>query len=275
MTAAGTPRGLRLSTEARGMLPWCIALSVAAHVLLLTAAAPAAPHLGGPGPQARRSTPGAISVRLIPEERVPEIGASESSAWPVSAASDVQLASSGATNEAPAAAPAGEPAAPAPAPAPGPAQGADSQATAATRTAGEAVDGGFVPRPQLSIAPATKVPVAIPTPSGMADLGRRVGVLALFIDEQGQVRHIEAEQPALPEAMERAAREAFMAARFSPGQVDGHVVKSRIRVEVVFNEAPLLALASPGAASGLNTASSAPPAPPAPPASPASDHRSR
>jgi hypothetical protein len=121
---------------------------------------------------------------------------------------------------------------------------------------GDAVGGGYVPRQYLSVPPLATEPVVIPTSPGSVDVGRRVGVLALYIDEQGRVRRVEAEPPALPEAMERAAREAFMGARFSPGQVDGHVVKSRIRVEVVFDDGPESPASAAGAASSASAATS-------------------
>ncbi|SEB12151.1 energy transducer TonB [Variovorax sp. YR216] len=97
----------------------------------------------------------------------------------------------------------------------------------------------YVPRPQLSSVPVAQGPVIIGAPSDVSDLDRHTAVLSLFIDEDGQVRRIRAEEPRLPEAFEQAAREAFMAARFSPGQVDGKAVKSRVRVEVVFDNTPL------------------------------------
>jgi hypothetical protein len=127
--------------------------------------------------------------------------------------------------------------------------------------AGDVLDGSYVPRPLLAIAPEAAAPVVIDAPqpaSGASTgqlIGRYTGVLALYIDEQGIVRGIEEEPPALPEAMARAARAAFMNARFSPGQMDGHPVKSRIRVEVVFDDSPESAAAAPSAASAASAAS--------------------
>lgn len=230
------------------MLPWCIALSAAVHVLLLTAAAPASPRLGGLARQAARRVPGPISVRLIAEDAAPQGSAASAAAWPASAASDaLPRPDVVATTAASAAASAPESLAAVPVP------GADELATSA---AGDASGDGYVPRPLLSVAPVATAPVVIASPPGKAELGRRVGVLALYIDEQGRVRRIEAEQPLLPEAMERAAREAFIDARFRPGQVDGHVVKSRIRVEVVFDEGPAPATSAASAASGASASAS-------------------
>ena len=124
------------------------------------------------------------------------------------------------------------------------AQAAAARASEAVRPTSDGTapgEGGYLPRPLLSVVPEPVIPVAIAAPATAAadrPIGGHRGVLALYIDEAGRVRRVEAEPPALPEPMERAAREAFLAARFSPGQVAGQVVKSRIRVEVVFDDAP-------------------------------------
>lgn len=98
----------------------------------------------------------------------------------------------------------------------------------------------YIPRPLLSVAPVARAPVVIGSPPDEPGVGRHVGILSLFIDEEGRVRHISASEPLLPPAFEQAAREAFMAAQFSPGQVDGVAVRSRVRVEVVFDNTPLV-----------------------------------
>jgi hypothetical protein len=102
----------------------------------------------------------------------------------------------------------------------------------------------YVPRPLLSVPPVARSLVVIAAPEGQADSSRHVGILSLFIDEDGRVHHVAADDAALPRAFEQAAREAFMVARFSPGQMDGRAVKSRVRVEVVFDNTPLLSTPS-------------------------------
>ncbi len=103
----------------------------------------------------------------------------------------------------------------------------------------------FVPRPLLSMPPRAVAPVIVSAPEADVPAGRYTGILSLFIDEWGRVRHITADEPLLPPALEQAAREAFMSAQFSPGQVDGVAVRSRQRVEVVFDTTPLpLAISS-------------------------------
>ena len=96
----------------------------------------------------------------------------------------------------------------------------------------------YIPRPLLSVAPVAQTPVLLVAPAGDAQRGRYVGILALFIDEDGRVRGISASEPFLPPAFEQAARDAFMAARFLPGELDGQAVKSRLRIEVVFDNTP-------------------------------------
>jgi hypothetical protein len=280
--AAIAPPGLRLSTEARGMIPWCIVLSISAHVLLLAGAGPSGPRLGGLASRSR-ATPERVSMTLVPVAASPQpagiampapvpdalpavlqpaaslaaavaasaASASDSSpqgrldpsAASTSAAASASLVASVpsvAASEVLAQAPAARPAAPA---APDP------------WTPGNPARGAYLPRPLLSIAPKIKAEVVIAMPPGADDGARHVGVLSLFIDEQGRVRHIEPDDPALPPDMEQAAQEAFMSARFSPGQVGGRVVKARINVEVVFESA--LEAASPRAAAGASAAGSA------------------
>jgi hypothetical protein len=97
-------------------------------------------------------------------------------------------------------------------------------------------DGGveYVPRALLSTVPEPVKPLAIPYPSTGPSEGHFTTVLALFIDESGAVQRVRLDGPMLPPVLDAAAREAFLKARWQPGQVDGRLVKSLIRVEVVF-----------------------------------------
>jgi hypothetical protein len=272
MTAARSPRGLRgLSTEARGMLPWCLGLSAAVHVLLLASVASSAPRAASLAHAGRRSA-GPISVRLVAADATARSEAAET-------VSSSQAAPDPQTAPTPASAPRS---ASAPRLATEPTESGSSAADARSM-AGDPADDGYLPRPLLTVAPRADAPVVIPVPPGPVEVGQRVGVLVLYIDEQGRVRRIEAEPPLLPPAMERAAREAFAAARFSPGEVGGQVVKSRIRVEVTFDAESLPAASARAAsgasaaraASGASAASAARAASGASGARPASDQRSR
>jgi periplasmic protein TonB len=96
-------------------------------------------------------------------------------------------------------------------------------------------DDQFVVRSLLSLPPAPLSPVVIPYPEMEISAGRYVGELTLFIDENGTVVRVHPEGNALPPAFEQAARNAFLSVRFRPGEMQEHgAVKSRIRVEVVF-----------------------------------------
>ena len=93
----------------------------------------------------------------------------------------------------------------------------------------------YLPRHLLSEPPAALTEIVIEPPAEEKFPGRRVGILTLFIDEEGQVRHVAPDDLLLlPAELEQLAREAFMAGRFSPGLVAGNPTKSRMRVEVVF-----------------------------------------
>lgn len=252
MAAAYTPHRQRLSTEARRMLPWCVVLVVSAHVLLLAGmAASRPPHAGAPptGIAERRAlTHRATLTMMAPPATSPDVGGAASAPEPAPPAS-AGLASISRDGGASAVVPAGAPAASAAANEPRVVSGAGAASDARFGP------GEYLPRSMLSTPPLAKEAVIVRPPPGSADLGRRVGVLALYIDEAGRVRHVEAEPPLLPPTMEQAAREAFMAASFVPGQVDGHPVRSLVRIEVVFEAAPYVPAI---------TASQTPPAGPQP-----------
>ena len=73
-----------------------------------------------------------------------------------------------------------------------------------------------------------------------SSVGARIGIVALFIDEEGRVQEVVAEAPFLPPEHVEATRKAFLSARYAPGEIDGKAVKSRVRVEVTFGRTPSL-----------------------------------
>lgn len=97
----------------------------------------------------------------------------------------------------------------------------------------------YIPRPFLTVPPVllTTVLLAWPDSPGLAD-GRYQAVLTLFIDDTGFVRRVVVDDDGLPAPLAEVARAAFIGARFEPGQVQGHIVKSRIRVAVEFESRP-------------------------------------
>ena len=206
-------------------VPWALAacglLSVGLHVLLLLFGQP------GTGSDALRPLPyrpaealHAVRVRVIedrPARKPPTVQPREAS---------LPQESPTASQEAPAKK-SGQ------VPAPG------SPASASGGTSPEAPPppsefDAYLPRHLLSDPPVALTDIVIEAPAEGEFPGRRIGILTLFIDEEGQVRHVAPDDILLPPALEKAAREAFMAGRFSPGRLAGTPAKSRMRVEVVF-----------------------------------------
>ena len=93
-------------------------------------------------------------------------------------------------------------------------------------------------RRELSRPPKALTPIDIVFPPGVPTPGRHAAVLAVYIDEFGNVRKVRTEGEALPQAFEDAARNAFLSAKFRAGELGGQAVKAYIHVEVVFDEMP-------------------------------------
>lgn len=207
----------------------CLSLSVAAHALVLTGLQPSGQHRpkhgappGAPSMQVRTmalgsaTPPSTTHLTPTPQTEAP----THASDLTEPSHDEAEMAT---TDE------------PQPTQASDPAQALDTDASPLPpRPYAE-----YIPRPQLSVAPIPRVPILIAPPEGDKELARRVVVLSLYIDESGHVRHIEADDNDMPPAYVQAARAAFMAATFSPGQLEGQQVKSRTRVEVVFDNTPL------------------------------------
>lgn len=96
---------------------------------------------------------------------------------------------------------------------------------------------GYVARPQLTTAPEALADIALPFPLDFRERGRFAGILTLYIEADGRVSRVVVEGASLPPPLARVAQEAFARARFTPGRVQARIVKSRIRVEVVFDNA--------------------------------------
>jgi TonB family protein len=123
----------------------------------------------------------------------------------------------------------------------------DSTVQAATETAASAESAdsqanarhdAYLPRGLLTRPPRALAMIDIPFPPGVPTPGRYRAVLALYIDETGTVRRVKVADAQLPAAYEEAARNAFQAASFTPGELKGLAVKSLIHIEVVFDETP-------------------------------------
>jgi TonB family protein len=126
------------------------------------------------------------------------------------------------------------PAAAALAPPPAPALPARPAAAAPAEAASPwSDDDTYLPRQALTDVPQAAGPVLLDYPAE-APAGRWRATLTLFIDSDGQVRRVRIDDGALPAVLQAQAREAFLAARFSPGRIDGRAVRARLRVEVEF-----------------------------------------
>lgn len=229
--------------DMRHALPLCAALSLGVHLLMLSVRVPS--EMPRQATQVSAGTPRTMQARLV-------AGTASLPSEPAGAA-DAGAGERTVTAESSSIITAHRPSSrPAPLPEPqGPVEGTESVAHPSQAPA-ESIfpaiatpisideNDDYIPRPLLSVAPVARTPVVIGSPPDETGVGRHVGILSLFIDEEGRVQHISANEPLLPSAFEQAARDAFMAARFSPGQVDGLAVKSRVRVEVVFDNTPLV-----------------------------------
>lgn len=96
----------------------------------------------------------------------------------------------------------------------------------------------YVPRGLLSVAPVARTPVLLQWPPNWPLRQTYTAVLKLYLDEQGRVERVEPDGDAvLPGPLFESARLAFMAADFTPGQLNGQAVKSWFRIEVSFETA--------------------------------------
>jgi hypothetical protein len=103
----------------------------------------------------------------------------------------------------------------------------------------------YLPRSQLSAAPRPQSMVEVAFPqdvTGVVDLTLQA---TLFIDEHGVVQRIRVDTPDVHPSFERAVRETFGPARFTPGERDGTPVRSQLRIQVEFH-APGRKLSLPG-----------------------------
>ena len=100
---------------------------------------------------------------------------------------------------------------------------------------GEAAESTYFGREDLDLAPKAQGIVQIAYPPGVPGNELQAGRLTLFIDEHGTVQRILVLDQSLPPPFQEAARNAFLQARFAPGERAGRNVRSRIDVEVVFD----------------------------------------
>ncbi len=92
----------------------------------------------------------------------------------------------------------------------------------------------YLPHSVLSHPPFPLEEIVVPWPENLLSLGKSVAVFVVHIDQFGIVREVFADDENNFTGLEGVVRGAFLGTRFSPGQIDGRPVRSRIRIEVVF-----------------------------------------
>jgi TonB family protein len=92
----------------------------------------------------------------------------------------------------------------------------------------------YIPREYLSFVPKPLAEIEIPFPDNLTgDVSVSVQ-LEVFIDENGVVTKVQLNSSHISAAVDDAAVNAFLNARFKPGEIEGQVVRSLLRVEVTF-----------------------------------------
>lgn len=103
-----------------------------------------------------------------------------------------------------------------------------------------ASDDQYLLRSQLTVPAALLTDVVVPYPDIQLAEGRHTMTLALFVDEIGAVRRVRVEGSA-PAELEKIARQSFLDAVFRPGDLNGQPAKALVRVEVTFENIPMVA----------------------------------
>jgi periplasmic protein TonB len=85
------------------------------------------------------------------------------------------------------------------------------------------------------VAPRAMDQINIDYPRFDGESDQYTGEFDVFIDDAGGVVRVASATPNLPGILANAVREAFLSARFSPGEVEGRPVRSRMRIEVTFD----------------------------------------
>jgi hypothetical protein len=201
----------------RRHLAWCVAAVALAHGALLTVTQPA----GGATTQARPTT---VTVRLLSTDTAaPRHGALAAADR---AAMGGRLAEASTSSTAPDAL-----------------AGAKLEPVSSPRVQGGLVGGDgdivYLPRAALTVAPRARSPVNVAYPYFDGEADNYSGEFELFIDDTGGVVRVVSSNPELPGILVKAVREAFLSAAFTPGEREGRAVRSRIRIEVTFDQRAL------------------------------------
>jgi len=220
MVGATPAPARRLHAQRRAVLGWCVLAVVCAHVMaLVVASRPAIAQ------STRAATAHPLQVRFVPGS-TPQRSAPQAEQLPAADRAETLVAGPGRSQQ----------------------QEGPLPHKEATQATAEPVAGGshgllrsadpdtdYLPRSALTRAPRAQAPVAIDYPYFDGEADHYTGEFDLFIDDTGGVVRVATATPDLPGILTHAVREAFLAARFVPGEVDGRPVRSRVRIEVTFD----------------------------------------
>lgn len=107
---------------------------------------------------------------------------------------------------------------------------------AATEQAITPTDDYYWPGRALDQKPTPQTAVVIPYPNGFVSITRGHAILQLFINESGLVDRVEVVESDAPLEFTDMARRAFLNTRFTPGVKDLIQVRSKLKIEVAFQD---------------------------------------
>lgn len=99
-------------------------------------------------------------------------------------------------------------------------------------------DSHYWPGKALDQKPTPQNPVVISYPEGFISITHGHAILQLFINESGLVDRVEIVESEAPLEFTDMARRAFLNTRFSPGVKDQIQVRSKLKIEVSFQNGP-------------------------------------
>lgn len=97
-------------------------------------------------------------------------------------------------------------------------------------------ESAYLPVSRLTMRPTPVKGIFVPYPDAARGNGRMSARLVLLIDEDGTVAKVTSIDPQLPAILAESAISAFEHARFHPGRIDDTAVKTRMVVDVEFED---------------------------------------
>jgi len=97
-------------------------------------------------------------------------------------------------------------------------------------------ESAYLPVSRLTMRPTPVKGIFVPYPDAARRNGRMSARLVLLIDEDGTVVKVTSNDPQLPAIFAESAISAFAHARFHPGRIADTAVKTRLVVDVEFEE---------------------------------------